>query len=302
VALGLATMLTAQNFGVAMYEWRTVILDGAIFYFTIRLMPSITGGAPRRLSFILLDAFVAGATLHALTALWQYAFQPEQTITAEGVRRALGYLYGSPNNLALFLERALPVAVVLAVWGRGRRRWGHAAAGVIIAAALYLTFSKGSLLLAVPATLVFIALLTGGRRAWLGAGSGLILLAVALIPLSRTERFRSAFSLQPGSTGFARLHLWQSAWDMLREHPLTGLGPDNFLYQYRTRYILPSAWAEPNLSHPHNIALNFGVRLGGGGILWLVWAQVRFWWRALRGYSAAQTNRHGVCFWRRWRV
>ncbi len=287
VVLGLITSFTAQNFGVALYEWRTVMLDSATFYFAVRLIPRITGGTSTRLSFALLDAFVAGAALHALTALFQYAFQPEQTITAEGVRRALGYLYGSPNNLALFLERALPVAVVMAVWGRGRRRWGHAAAGIIIGAALYFTFSKGSLLLAVPATLVFIALLTGGRRAWLGAGSGLILLAVALIPLSRTERFRSTFSLQPGSTGYARLHLWQSAWDILREHPLTGLGPDNFLYQYRTRYILPSAWAEPNLSHPHNIVLDFGVRLGLGGILWLLWAQFRFWWRALRRYFGA---------------
>lgn len=291
IALGLATTFTAENFGVALYEWRTVILDGAIFYFAVRLIPHIGGTNVRRLSFTLLDVFVAGAALHALTALFQYAFQPEQTITAEGVRRALGYFYGSPNNLALFLERALPVAVVLAVWGRGYRRWGHAAAGIIIGAALYFTFSKGSLLLAIPATLVFIALLTGGRRAWLGAGSGLILLAAALIPLSRTERFRSAFSLQPGSTGYARLHLWQSAWDMLREHPLTGLGPDNFLYQYRTRYILPSAWAEPNLSHPHNVVLNFGVRLGVGGVLWLVWAQLRFWWHALRQYfGSADTS------------
>ena len=54
-----------------------------------------------------LDAFVAGATLHAASALWQYAFDPAQTITAEGVRRAIGYLYGSPNNLSLFLERIL---------------------------------------------------------------------------------------------------------------------------------------------------------------------------------------------------
>ncbi len=284
VALGLATTFTAQNFGVALYEWRTVILDGTIFYFAVRLLPHIRGGTSVRLSFTLLDAFVAGAALHALTALFQYAFQPEQTITAEGVRRALGYFYGSPNNLALFLERALPVAVVSAVWGRGYRKWGHAAAGITIGAALYFTFSKGSLLLAVPATLIFIALLTGGRRAWLGAGSGLIVLAAALVPLSRTERFRSTFSLQPGSTGYARLHLWQSAWDILREHPWTGLGPDNFLYQYRTRYILPAAWAEPNLSHPHNVVLNFGVRLGAGGILWLIWAQLRFWWRALRQY------------------
>ncbi|RME49989.1 MAG: O-antigen ligase family protein, partial [Caldilineae bacterium] len=150
--------------------------------------------------------------------------------------------------------------------------------------ALYLTFSKGSLLLAVPAALLFLALVRGGRRAWLGVGSGLILLGTALIPISRTARFRNTFSLQPGSTAFFRVKVWQSAWRILREHPLTGLGPDNFLYRYRTRYILPEAWAEPNLSHPHNVVLNFGVRLGVGGIAVLVWLGGRFWWSAWRGY------------------
>jgi len=284
VALGLATTFTAASRGVALYEWRTVVLGSVIFYFAVRLTPLITGAGRATLSQQLLDAFVAGAALHALTALHQYWFHPEQTITAEGVHRALGYLYGSPNNLSLLLERALPIAVVMVLWGVGWRRWLHGAGLVVMATALYLTFSKGSLLLAIPAALVFIALLKGGKNAWLGAGSGLILLGAALIPLSRTERFHSMFSLQPGSTTYARLKLWQSAWEMLRDHPLTGLGLDNFLYQYRTRYILPGAWAEPDLSHPHNIVLDFGTRLGLGGIVWLVWAQAYFWWRALRGY------------------
>ena len=40
------------------------------------------------------------------------------------------------------------------------------------------------------------------------------------------------------------------------------MGPDNFLYAYRTRYVLPSAWEELNLSHPHNIVLDVLTRLG----------------------------------------
>jgi O-antigen ligase len=59
---------------------------------------------------------------------------------------------------------------------------------------------------------------------------------------------------------------------------------DNFLYQYRTRYILPEAWAEPNLSHPHNFILDFGTRIGIGGIAWLVWAQIAFWLNAWNLY------------------
>lgn len=291
VALGGFTTIWAQNRGVALYEWRTVIFGGVVFYFVLRLLPHLSPSAPLPLARRLVDAFVAGAVMHAASAIQHYFVFPQQTITAEGVHRALGYLYGSPNNLALFLERAFPFLLVFSIWGTGFRRWLHIVGLAVVSVAVYLTFSKGTLLLAIPATLVFIALLTGGRQAWLGAGAGLVLLATALIPLSRTARFRNTFSLQPGSTGYARLQLWQSAGQMLREHWLTGLGLDNFLYQYRTRYILPVAWAEPNLSHPHNIVLDFGTRLGAGGIFWLALAQVRFWARAMRGYFTANVPR-----------
>ncbi|MCS7260678.1 MAG: O-antigen ligase family protein, partial [Anaerolineae bacterium] len=75
--------------------------------------------------------------------------------------------------------------------------------------------------------------------------------------------------------------LWQSALQMLVDRPWLGVGPDNFLYQYRTWYMLPDAWREPNLSHPHNIVLDFATRLGIAGIAVLVWVQVAFWRLAL---------------------
>jgi O-antigen ligase len=124
------------------------------------------------------------------------------------------------------------------------------------------------------------------RRHWrpvlIATCGGLAILALALIPLSQTERFRTTFDLTPGSTGFFRLKLWQAALNMLRDHWPLGVGLDNFLYQYRTRYILPEAWQEPNLSHPHNLLLDFGTRLGIGGIALLLWLQVAFWRNAWR--------------------
>jgi len=63
---------------------------------------------------------------------------------------------------------------------------------------------------------------------------------------------------------------------MARDHPLLGVGLDNFLYGYRTRYVLPTAWEEFNLSHPHNLVLDFWLRLGLPGLLWLGWTLVLF--------------------------
>ena len=54
---------------------------------------------------------------------------------------------------------------------------------------------------------------------------------------------------------------------MALDHPLLGVGPDNFLYAYRTRYVLPSGWQELNLSHPHNLFLDLWTRLGLVGLV-----------------------------------
>lgn len=66
---------------------------------------------------------------------------------------------------------------------------------------------------------------------------------------------------------------------MIRDHPWLGVGLDNFLYEY-PKYILPEAWREPNLSHPHNFVLDFWVRLGIGGLLIFLWMVGAFFKRA----------------------
>jgi O-antigen ligase len=234
------------------------------------------------------DAFLLGTALMALYAIYQFFFT-DRAITAEGVHRALG-VYGSPNNLALLLDRAVPILVALAVLprrdtgqaGAMRRRILYGLALIPTLAALILTFSRGGLLLGLPAAILLIGIIRGGRVLW--AAVGILAVAVlGVLPLFSTPRFRSMLDLSAG-TGFFRLRLWQSAWAMLRDHPWLGVGLDNFLYQYRTRYILPDAWQEPNLSHPHNILLDFGTRLGVGGILVLLWLQYAFWQIAWRLY------------------
>lgn len=325
--LALAATFAADNFGVSMREFRVVVFEPVLFYFLIRTLPAHFRQAPRETAFALWHAFLAGATAHALLALYQY-FVIDRAIAAEGVYRALG-LYGSPNNLGLLLGRVLPVLVALILWGErrnakmaettartkdeGRRtkvvglssfvfrqtllqksgwpRLLYILALIPVGLALYLTFSKGALLLGVPASLLAmvawwgITTPTARRRALGTILGGIALLTAALLPLLRTERFRSTFDLSQGTTSFFRLQLWRSALKMWREHPLLGVGLDNFLYQYRTRYILPNAWQEPNLSHPHNLALDFSTRLGVGGIVLLAWLQWAFWSAALRAYQ-----------------
>jgi O-antigen ligase len=83
------------------------------------------------------------------------------------------------------------------------------------------------------------------------------------------------------------LKLWEATLAMIRDHPLFGVGLDNFLYQY-PRYMLPEAWQEPDLSHPHNIVLDWWTRLGVMGVAALIWLQVAFFHLGLRLYRSLE--------------
>ena len=87
-----------------------------------------------------LTRFVAGATLQAMIALYLFFFT-DQTITAEGVRRALGLGYGSPNNLALVLDRVWPILLAVSLSlpnNHPYRRWLYGLALGPVSIALYL--------------------------------------------------------------------------------------------------------------------------------------------------------------------
>jgi O-antigen ligase len=174
----------------------------------------------------------------------------------------------------------LPVLASVALFGTARgRRVAYGLAVVPVGLAVLFSFSKGALILGVPLSLLTLGVLAGGP--WLRASLGTLIAAiVAAIPLLRTPRFASLLDTRGGTT-FFRLQLWRSSWTMLRDHLWLGVGPDNFLYQYRGRYILPAAWQEPDLSHPHDVFLDYGCRLGLIGLAAGLWLQVVFWRLAL---------------------
>lgn len=120
----------------------------------------------------------------------------------------------------------------------------------------------------------------------LAAAGAVIGAFLALVPLAGAERIRSLFDLS-GGTGFLRLKLWEATLAMIGDHPLFGVGLDNFLYQY-PRYMLPEAWEEPDLSHPHNILLDWWTRLGILGVAALIWLLVGFFERGLRLYRSLE--------------
>ena len=274
VLVALASTLQADFQRVAWRELRTTILEPALFYLMLRTL-----SMNRQDLWRVADFFVLGGVAVAVIGLVQYALGVN-LIVAEGGLPRLRSVYGSPNNVGLYLGRVLPLLVAVALLARDRRRrLAYGLAALPVGAALLLSFSKGALLLGVPAALVTVGLLAGGRWRWATLAL-LLVLALALIPLLRLPRFASLFTTQEGTT-FFRIKLWQGTVAMIGNHFWLGVGPDNFLYHYRGHYILPSAWQEPDLSHPHNFLLDFWARLGVLGAAVGVGLQVAFWRAAL---------------------
>ncbi len=272
VLAGIVSVKMAGNFGVAMREFRVSVIEPALLYGLIRV-----SGLSRRDLWRLVDAFILSAVAVSLIGLYQFAFT-HYVIVAEGVRRVLA-VYGSPNNLALYLDRAVPLVIALALFvDERRRRAAYALAAIPIAVAWYLTYSRGAYL-GIAAGLLLMGLLSG-RRVRLAVAALLVGAGIALIPFAQTARFQSLFQEGTG-TGFFRVSVWESGIAMIRDHPVFGVGLDNFLYEY-PQYIQPDAWREPNLAHPHNIVLDFWVRMGIFGVAALAWMLLEFYRRGFR--------------------
>ncbi len=289
-ALATASLFFTNRLDVASNEWRVVILEPALFYWVLR------ASKPKASQmWLILDGFILGGLVVALYGLWQVGFDRASLITAEGGLLRLTSIYGSPNNVALYLGRIMPLLGAMALLGskqiHGKRYWLYTAVLLPTLLAFLLTFSKGGLFLGLPAAFVIIFWQwqgVHGRKTWpwllLFSGMG----AAALFLIELTPALAGRLSLT-GETGVFRLSLWQASLNMVRDHPWFGVGLDNFLYEYRARYIMETAWRDPNLSHPHNLFLDFATRIGLPGLLaglWLIGHLARTLWRLRPTISA----------------
>ncbi len=244
-ALGLAGVFVAPDRAAAWREWRLSMLEPALLYALLR------GGALSPTAA--LSAWVVSGGMVALIGVGQWAL-------GQGVARVTSVYY-SPNHLALYLERTLPVALAWGMWGSGKKwarrlAWGMGCVSIL---GLYLTYSRGAWLLAMPVMAAVLA--WSGRRhvrRWTAAAGGAALaLAGVYVGIKRTALSLS-FDI--------RTCVWASALEMAGDHLWRGVGLAGFQFVY-PRYMRASAWTEPLLYHPHNMWLDAVVQLGVPGLV-----------------------------------
>ena len=188
-------------------------------------------------------------------------------VVATGNIRRVASVYGHANNLGLFLERILPLALLCTLWPvvRIRARWlwvGVIALGIVV------SFSRGAWLATLVAGAVIAVYHYGAdtirRRPWI---IGAILLAgIAGIALTLVTRGASAGSFD------ARILLWQEAIRWIQLRPW-GLGLGQFYFYHNPEYghsiidpVLVGT-SEQYAAHPHNLLLDAWLNLGPAGVL-----------------------------------
>ncbi|MEO8285377.1 MAG: O-antigen ligase family protein [Chloroflexota bacterium] len=272
------------------YRW--VIIETVLFYF---LMTDVIKG--KRGLLRMLDFFMVGAVIVALYGLWQFA-GGGGTLDVEGVSRVQS-VYEHPNNLALYLGRAAPFAVCFALflpWGN--RKVLYALTSLPLWAAFLLTFSRGAWGAAVVAVVVAVSIGLRWPLGWIRldvprtfklwlAGVGVGIVALGLLVVVVFPKLPDRI-LDPGS-GLTRVTIWTSALHMALDHPVFGVGPDQFLNQYQTKYgpcqeidgqITSSDPNAPNecfTAHPHNLFLDYWLSLGIMGLFVLAWLLWRYY-------------------------
>jgi putative inorganic carbon (HCO3(-)) transporter len=237
-------------------------------------------------------AFVAGGSLAACLGTleaWQmggvagwlyrtFGFKPSDLM---GIPRASGPLH-DPNTLAMFLETVLAILLGLIA----SRVWLAGTALVLTVTGLALTYSRAGLATAGLVVVLFCAgaralAWARGRRAMV-AGGAIVAAVLALVAVSSTFfALRWSRQIPPRYVmdDVERHELWAIAVRLVAEHPLLGVGPDNFRLRY-SAYL-----ARPDLADTRKTAhsLYLETAAGGGLVgLGLLLAFLGSWLRELR--------------------
>jgi O-antigen ligase len=271
LAVATVSLLTVADVGYlksSLREYRWTIVEPVLFYFLATEVLRGRGGALR-----LADGLVAGATFAAVGALAFAALG--QGLVVEGVTRVM-WPYQQPNNLALLLGRIAPLATCCALFlpaaTQARRRGVYALACLPMFLVLALAFSRGAYV-GVLAGAGVVAALVGGRR--MLAALGAVVAAGVAVFLANTWLHFLPERITSLGSALLRAGLWRSALAMLRDHPIFGVGLDQFLNQYQY-YVEETNDYERLTNHPHNFILDFWLRLGIIGLLVWLWIVVQF--------------------------
>lgn len=255
VALFMGTMLlsaiTSGHIGRGLKVWGDLWLWRLMPFFIITVAVKEVKTVKKILSVALI-----GITLSGLCAIYQ---------GIGGDTRAAGF-FGNPMTLAGWLCLYLPVLFTFSFnEQRSCRERGLAGASFLICAVALLFNGTRGAWLAVVCTISLLLLYYLTQRKKLAAIILCCLLAVGagLTQYPPVVQRAQSITDTKNQSNHERLLIWHSAYEMFKDHPVTGVGLGQYKDNYQKKYISPEA-KEPLLAHAHN---NFMQMLAENGLI-----------------------------------
>jgi O-antigen ligase len=258
----------------------------------------------RRQLIIVAAGAVAGLLLASVQGLLQQLTGEFQTFGAGRGGTSVGRLQGSfghPNAYGGYLAVLIPLAVAFAM-SRAfppRLRWLGGVTVTLAVPALVLSYSRGAVGALVAGSIIWLALLRP-RLALLAA----LVVAVSALMFAPAA-FKDRFSSRETSADVGlRSDIWASAVDIYAEHPLLGVGLNNFDEAYSSLPSTLSTGAQRRLLHqsqilvpPHaqNLYLNVLAEEGIVGLLCLIALAIAALLTLYRGCRVRDPAGRAIC-------
>jgi len=261
--------------------FKAYFFEAVLFYFLVRVVIDTREkleNAFRAVSYLVLYLSVFGlyqfATLANLPSSWW---------AVDVASRRIVSLLNHPNALALVLGPLLAMLIIK----RYKNKLARAAI-IFGAIAFYLTFSRAGWL-AFVATIGGFLVMNSVTRKNLQKSFVVIVAAAILvlaIPFSRAKLLELTRADDPSKQN--RYVLWSAAADILKQHPLTGVGLMGFREAYKSYPLGPDRVVQ---NYPHNFFLNFWLETGLLGLLSMLGLLILF---AKKIRALARTEYRGL--------
>ncbi len=111
-------------------------------------------------------------------------------------------------------------------------------------------------------------------------------LGVAVLSQVNHPKFRQMLDLVGQSSSHSRLQIWQTAWLMIKAHPLAGIGLGLFEKEYpKFVHQLFSNPFESKVLHAHNLWLHTWINLGLTGIIGFILLLIVFFKQTINTFK-----------------
>lgn len=229
--------------GVSALGWLRLAAMAVLFLISRFCLSSPVGRGVAAISLVVAGAAMSGLglyqTLSADTLFGLGTYDPYQSLvpvesaqhpSAILVYRASG-AFAHPNELGFFLLGAFAAGFGLLLHTRSLvLRLALAFVAVAGVAAIFFTFSRSAWL---GLALMSLALLMAVRcRVWLLSILFLGVLSAVLILPNQGRQALGSRATTPQAYDSGRIHSWQTALNMIRAHPLTGVGLGTFAERF----------------------------------------------------------------------